>query len=978
MDPPSCSISYDRAFSLPIGVPEDGDAVAGADLVRYEAELGSQIEFLALRWDAADPFTTVEQPRDPFTGGLRARFLKKSGAAGAVAIPTPLAPGSVASADVGTVRFAPAQLNAVGKISSSPVTPGVGETMSAAMARTFRWDDQERALWAVPQPYFAEQALSLFWPSAAPAPAGAVGVDSPGIFADDTSKYLLKTNAATRDGDLQRDLLRSPVRGLVRVTRYRHIEFTVGATGLSAPLVRAQSSTGAIVLHALPPSASVPTDAGAPILRDTFLVYEHCSLSDASDCVAALWWLQLLRFADLAGVPQLRKGVHSSTAWLFGVYLALGAITPPTVDALGGLAPATLDKLRKVKTPNPAALKEAIDHVLADAGRRSALADFVRNVMAKLACGFSWSELGLIDIPAPPSARTPANRDAHSLLEVAQQAKDVWIAAFAGAPVGRPAQCYGPTPAAAAPGSSIARNGFTTYDLEAFVIAGRAAAAFPAINPPAVPATPDQLVSLGGYAAVTSGRFALLRIADGAPGSIAYTIKDWLGHLVSGWQRTSAAEAPVDFSNMLAAGHPLAAALDSARRKRARDLRFSLDQVNGATNAAGRSLDKAALAWWVGVVHFTAGGDPSKWPIPTPPSTPPAFSDAGPEQPSRIGETASAAAVSGFDEEDLALALEAAEHLRSGGDTTKPVDLALVLALLDREGYRLAGPFMRQGPFDPVFRDNLNLVPKSAFAPAAVAPPVPRGAMQGIGRHFYALQTYGLDVLDRPHFPPTGFAGVHNWLKFAWDNLFSLITDATMVGVVTGLDTLALDGATLSRITSRFRPVGDIGQSGVLSRRLHLAGIIAQHGEFQRRHLLLRQGSTAGPLGEFWQPSAGGVRLADVPQFTATAAPAAGANAEDAARADYLAYYALCYLAFNASPSVWNSWVGRAVALGAAANAPRFLLYRITDADSAGGGRELWHRGNFVRFTVGLDAYLRMSDTGAGDLVFPVRAGWPV
>jgi hypothetical protein len=641
---------------------------------------------------------------------------------------------------------------------------------------------------------------------------------------------------------------------------------------------------------------------------------------------------------------------------------------------LAGLDAATLDKLRAVNSaPDPTALKAAIAYVLADPARRSAFVDFLQKVMARLACGFSWTELGIAGIPAPPNARTPANRNAHKVLEAAQQLRDIWIAIYAGTPVGRPALSYG-TAHAVAPGSSIARNGFTTYDLEALVLAGRAAAAFPAVNPPAVPTSPDQIISLVDYAGVAFGRFALLRIADGPPGSVAYTMRDWLRQLLFGWQRTRAAEPPLDFSDMAHAGHPLSAALNWDRRSRARDLRLSLDQADGATNAAGSTLDAAVLAWWVGAVHFTSGGSPSRWPDPFDPS---GFSDAGPVRPSRIGETASAVGASGFDEEDLELALEAAEHLRSGDDTTKSVNLALVLALLEREGYRIDGPFMRQGPFDRVFRDNFNLFKKTDFAPAAVGPPVPRGATQGIGRHFYALQTYGLDVLDVPQFPATGLGGVLNWLRFAWDNLFSLITNATMAGVVTGLNTLRLDGGMLSRITSRFHPVTEIGQSQVLLRRLHLAGIIAQHGEFQRRHLLLREGSAAGPLGAFWQPSAAGVRLSDVPEFTVTAAPAAGANAEDAARADYLAYYALCYLAFNASPSVWNAWVNRAVAL-AAPSVPRFLLYRITDAESAGGGRELWHRGNFVRFAVALDAYLRMSDTGAADLVFPGRAGWPL
>jgi hypothetical protein len=236
-----------------------------------------------------------------------------------------------------------------------------------------------------------------------------------------------------------------------------------------------------------------------------------------------------------------------------------------------------------------------------------------------------------------------------------------------------------------------------------------------------------------------------------------------------------------------------------------------------------------------------------------------------------------------------------------------------------------------------------------------------------------------LDVVDwrvLPQAPPF-LVGVADWLKFAWTNLFTVLTNATMAGVTTGLNSMRLDASVLYRVSSRFTGATQVGQAQMLSRRAHLAGIIIQHGEFQRRHALIRQGPAAGPLDSFWLPKAGGTTLAAVPQFQSPA-PAPGANSEDPARADYLAYAAVCYLAFNASPTMWNAWVAAANAVDAA-NIPRVLLFSITEAQAPGGHANFWIRGNFVRFAVGLDAYLRMSDTGAGDVTFPVRgdAGWP-
>jgi hypothetical protein len=993
---PSCTIDFSRDFSLPFGVPED--EVVGADLARYEAELGAKLEFLDLAWNAALPFMSHEQPRDPFTPVLRVRFLNNSASAGSVLIPTPLSPGIVAAADMGTINFSLGQLDVVGrKPPWKGVTPQPGEPMSAAMARTFRWDEDERRLWAGPQPYVADEALALYWPSGGPAPAGPLGVDAPGIFADDNSAYLLKTSAAARDGELQSDLLRTPVRGLVRVTRYRHIGVTVAGGHISAPAsaVRAQSSACAVVILVPPGSITVPADLNGPLYSKNYIIWDQVQISEASSCLAGLWWLQLLRFAELEAIAKLKEGLHSSLAWAFGIYLALSTVYPLVPlpgDALAGFDPAAANKLRSPKArPDQAALKAAVGYVLADANRRSAFLWFIRNIMGPLACGVSWTELGYPGVPAPPNARAP-HTEAHQVLERAQQAPEIWIAAYAGAPVGRPALQYGGPPGGPPIAVSfVVRNGFTTFDLEAFVITGRADAAFPAVNPPAPPTAPDQVVKLDDYAGVSSGRFACLRTADTQPGSIAYTMRDWLRDLVVGWTRGGApVPFPLDFSTLAGAGHPLAAGLAWDRVQKARALRDSLDEAAAAVDPAGHPLDMAALDWWIGAVRFDGG---AMWPDDFHPPT----AAAGPQEPSRTAATRPDSAAmplpSGFDVVDIDLALEAMEHLRSGADLTKPVDLALVLALLLREGYALAGRYMRQGPFDGIVRDNFHgaLVKKGSFLPDSL---MQRGAFQGIGRKFYMLQAMGLDVVDGRSTTPIGM--VPNWLRFAWDNLFTHITNATMQGTVVGLNTLALEGKMLTRISSGFESGTLTGQSVLRSRRVHLAGMIAQQGEFQRRHVLSRAGSGAGGLDRHWQ-AGGRVVLEDVPEFTATAAPTPGMNAEDLARAAYLSYYAVCYLAFNASPTVWNSWMKLAKTLAAAAGrtASNFFLYpppMIHDADWTSGAvvpnpvvdidtgrraRELIDRAKCARFAVGLDAYLRMRDTGHGDVAPPVRGGWP-
>lgn len=270
---PGATIDFtDRSFSLPFGLPED--SVVGADLTSFEAELGVVAEFLELTWAAAPPFTTDEQPRDPFTGVLRSRFLKNSGGPGAVSIPTAFGPGVAAATDVGTLSFDRSTLDSIARrkwqaVSAQDLEGGV--TMGVAMARSFRWDDDERKLWSLPQPHYADNALALFWPTGT-AVGAPLGDDAAGILADDRSDYLLKTDHTTRNGELVADLLRSPVRGLVRFTRYRHVSVSPAATSVAPGAVLTRSMAGAMVIRTLPPSDAVPSDPEAPILRDSFLV----------------------------------------------------------------------------------------------------------------------------------------------------------------------------------------------------------------------------------------------------------------------------------------------------------------------------------------------------------------------------------------------------------------------------------------------------------------------------------------------------------------------------------------------------------------------------------------------------------------------------------------------------------------------------------------------------------------------------------
>ena len=153
--------------------------------------------------------------------------------------------------------------------------------------------------------------------------------------------------------------------------------------------------------------------------------------------------------------------------------------------------------------------------------------------------------------------------------------------------------------------------------------------------------------------------------------------------------------------------------------------------------------------------------------------------------------------------------------------------------------------WQRSGARGFVFRDNLN-----GFKTANMA----RGSsLDGFARAEWVLKVFGLDVMNRN----ADVAGEANWRRFARVRFASHLQAAIDAGVVVDLDPARMKEYTLARVAGRTSGAG-VAQAGLLSRELQWIGIVAQHGEFQRRHRLLCQGSAAGPLDRFFFPSAGG------------------------------------------------------------------------------------------------------------------------
>jgi hypothetical protein len=152
-----------------------------------------------------------------------------------------------------------------------------------------------------------------------------------------------------------------------------------------------------------------------------------------------------------------------------------------------------------------------------------------------------------------------------------------------------------------------------------------------------------------------------------------------------------------------------------------------------------------------------------------------------------------------------------------------------------------------------------------------------------------------------------------------------------------------------------------------LSRRLEAVGLILQAAVFQWVHRQVSEG--LGYLG-MYDPE--DEKYDPVDDFVRMPPPEPGDNALSTARQTYIAYWALVYLAFNASPVIWNYWVAIAAKQkDADEQVANYLLYRLRhgigdpnriadrEAREAASNR-LRVLGNMTRFAVALDAYLRL------------------
>ena len=949
---PACTIDFvTRDFSLPFGLPPE---LPDAQSVQaYITALG--LEVGVRRYQGLTAASATQDPSDP--GPPSARRAQACGGVTPALFP-PSTPLPVAAAAAAVV-VSKTQLDSVGKTTWLAAVPVAGKTTAEAAGSTFRWDMDARKAFALPAPSFAEECLVAFW-SSEPTGGPALSAAVPGVLDSDAATYLLRTPTSVQDGELDGLLLRAPARSLIRFERYRHLR-QVSASKLTTSH---PSTAGAVVMRTLPTTLG-PPESGAPLFKQSTLVLENVSVDAASASLGALAYCQVVHYAELAEIDAAKKSLNAQLTWLFRVWLAYLAVARPLVrptdpDVTSDLDPAVRKPFEQNGTPGNAAIKAFASAALGSEPAKQSLIAFARDFYGSLLCGVSWTELGA-DLPADPASRPPDLKFAHEVLERIMSAPDAYLVAFAGCPVGQASQVYLQSVGPAA--GDIPVQALTPFDLEGLLIAGHASDVFADVTAPSEPGV-LQPYDLSGYDQRADGFMAALRVVDVQPGKHAFTALEWLGETIKGSNRGVFEDPALDFSALGGDGHPLAEPLGWGNFTRAQKLRDDLSTL-GATTVGAQTLAQAIVGWWVAKTGLGLGVA-GTWPTQDPFSAGVTETPAGPSAPFAPGDTLTKG--SGFDVYDLATALDAAGLVRDAKDPANPPPLALFLALLNSEGYRDGARADRTGGLDSAgWKDAANpLLTKPNLAAAGVPPG--GGLEDAIARLDWILFPYGLDIFNQ------AMTFDANCVGSARTSFSAHLDQLTADGVYTGdLPSLYAHKYALDRLTGRFSPATLRAQNRRLTRRLQLLGIGCQQAEYQDRHHRLQHADETGNPFEV------------VDEFVAATAPAPGTDANSDDRRKFIAYYALVYLAFNASPATFSLWVRAANEHRGAEPVSTYLLYYknaqprqlepTLTGELPGTTRQLYQRANMLRFAVALDAYLRIGGAAA-DTADPGGRTW--
>lgn len=1005
---PDCSIDYDRLAALPIALPPAlPEASEGWNAeVAWIAEVG--LEAAVLHIDHP-----VEETYDPVLADNRAtRSLPIFDSADVVLLPLSGAGRALDNNDpVGVVDdttlqtpITPSQLDAVAPKVFHKVSAETAEAFEDRVQAQHLWDDDARKVSGLPIPQVMNESILLLWPDR-------VRVDQPFLDAPlnlDTAlgpAYLLPTEGATLEGELDPFWLRAPMTGRFRFERYQHLVRNTTTGDLS---LRRPSRTGRVVVRASP-LAGVPSESSgngiedkSPLHKELYFAFEHVDPVATGICIANQLRDHTKRFDELMNSERFSKdrgflvnngGLIDEVAWAIRTWLAL--MDRKDLGHVQGASPIglsldmTMRQALRAELPanssrnSSKATLDATNLIVGSADALGEFDQFLSFYYGPLLTGVTWGELG-INVAVDADGY---DDEAHGELLSALRLSGGWVVCYAGCPLGKPTRVYR-TSTTGTSARDTWFGGWTTFHAEALYQAGHPSGT--ASDPIrdhglARSAGPASLGAVHSYmsdqvSAYPVGYFAIFRILDRKPNLRDFTTEDWLQEVLCGTSRKTKQEPLINFASLANAGHVAAPLVNWDKYLLGLRARARLDVLNDA-EVSGIPLMTRSINWWRDNTAYTVDNmwiDAFGYPIVPKPETPYKKFRVTNDGFDTYHSTP-------FDQVDLRYAILAASMLRDGKGLGQSLNPAVILALAEAEGYKLYGrdrlATLSEYPYPWVNPDHLTH--RRDCSSTVRADPY---ALRTITRRWWA-DINGLDILNRPRHPVYGgdtWPILDDYKVLAHERFNISMDHIEQPGPLAPMEPILpitsryhgdLDRYLLDRMTAHFMTVGNVVSDDDLlymakcSRRVNFVTMLMLGAQFELHHRGLH-------LKEMYDktPVTGEV---GVPELTAASLPALGADANSLERRAYIAYYGTVYLAFNAHPNIVTRWFNllrsardsttETVQLFFGAFPSRYGPMAVDPVDGILKATvEDRAMGSAHRFCAALDAYLRMNIDGTG------------
>lgn len=971
---PKCEINFNRRFSLPFGI-------APGELL--PDDLGIYLKSLDIGAELLNDTFTVPLP----STALKSTLVKKITSPDNVDYVIPAdSTFDTSNAFTSNLNLTNAQANAV-KRSAAPIkinsinSPDIAKELMKKVV----FNNNKNSLCAIPVPYHYFDTIRCFWTKESSSPlADTLKLN----FKGDTNPYFLETykdNSNFIIGELDRTNIRSPLTGLVRFEPYYH--FKISSSGLE---VLCPSNAGRLIING-PEDSNKSNSSETRLFENTEFIIDNVERLSAIIKLTKLLLYTTENFQKFASKSKDKtlktkldnvedKFEIDCSSFLYDKYKALtskvskawllfkkniNSIKTDTLtwaDIQTGFTDYKLFEGAGT-TLNAEVLFTLLNTIYSTPAWKNSFTDFLSNYYVHLSCGISWYEVralftndnNLIKFPVAASEDPKNKTDKDSKT---RQVEHAWLESiyddnkyanaflcYSGFPIANGSKVYRKS-ALANPGkTTLPTDALTIYELESVHLAGRSADVFPGltVNEARDP-QPGKCLSLTDYNSKIIGSTASFQICK----SYYYLITDWFQELLKETNGLKTEDPVIDILGYYNQSdnektHPLLTdILQFTNYKLGESIRDQMDVLEG-TNVNGRvaTIPEATLLWWINQASFiTDKSLTGTWPDGSPAAPINQFKSRETHHPAYNQFVTFENGISNhndsgcdlFDLESIFLARNAVYNYLT---TTFDIPLPVILALLNREGVFIFSWLSR------------NTVPKYWWRWKAHKTFVITNNtnQHDFARTYFLAYPYGLDSYVVPIGSSTSAATNGRLDKVINDLLNNNVLNSTKISNAQSFRQYITE-----RVYAPSTDSDGIPYIQKWSKRSHWTYIILMLAWYQYRHKLMKEKGTVDGSSFNYTDSAWFDNDFSNVQGTI--------NSLDTRRKDFITYYSMLYLGYNADPSIWSSFIRSTEAASRGTLGLRdYLLFRFKPSNISNNYTAMC---NMLHFAATLDGYCRL------------------